>query len=135
MKKPLVIVSLLALCAGSLLLKTRIGNSARTDVDLVARRLDPLSLELDHSYPPLIHSKQVSGDVQTGVVRLVGGENVKFWFIAHHRSGSGCARFDFGDGTRKYMRGSYFCCEVRIPDQEVRSREDLLAFIERHDEP
>ena len=108
--------------------------SARIRVDLAAMRYDPSALKLRASYPPLVQSTLNADKSQAGLVVLPDGESVRFWFVSHHVAGAGCARFDFRDGTHKYMKGSYFCCEVQIPGGEVRNRQDLIAFIEKHDE-
>ncbi|MES2658438.1 MAG: hypothetical protein V4689_07455 [Verrucomicrobiota bacterium] len=128
MKKLLISALLLSVGVISLIF------SARIRVDLAAMKYDPTSQKLRGSYPPLIRSTANSDKSQTGLVTLSDGENVKFWFISHHVSDPGCTRFDFRDGTHKYMRGSYFCCEVQIPEDEVRTRQDLITFIEKHDE-
>lgn len=107
---------------------------ARIKVDLAAMRYDPSTLKLNSTDGLLIQSTFISSGLQTGLVALPDGEKVKFWFVSHHVAGPGCTRFDFGDGTRRYMTGSYFCCEVQIPVQAVRNRSDLIAFIEAHDE-
>ena len=108
--------------------------SPRFRGDLAAMRYDPSSLTLRSTYPTLIQSTSMPDKIQTGMVALPDGEKVKFWFVSHHVVGHGCTRFDFGDGTRRYMAGSYFCCEVQISGQDVKKRSDLIAFIEAHDE-
>ncbi len=107
---------------------------ARIQVELAAMRHDPSTLKLSSSYPPLIRSESISSGLQTGLVALPDGEKVKFWFVSHHVASPGCTRFDFSDGTRRYMMGSYFCCEVQIPVKDVKNRSELIAFIEAHDE-
>ena len=108
--------------------------NARIRVDIAAMRHDPSTLKLRLTYPPLIHSTSIPGNMQTGLVTLSDGKTVKYWFVSHHIAGPGCARFDFADGTKRYIYGSYFCCEVQIPDAEVETKQDLIAFLERHDE-
>jgi hypothetical protein len=128
MKKLIIFALLLIVSAVLLIFKARITT------DFSAMRHDPSTLKLRVTYPPLIQSTSLSSGLQTGIVSLPDGEKVKFWFVSHHVAGLGCARFDFRDGTRRYMTGSYFCCEVQIPDQDVKNRSDLIAFIEAHDE-
>lgn len=125
MKKLLILFSVLLL-AGVLWLVFR----ARVIVDLAAMRYDPATMKLRVTDPPLIRSTPDSHPVQTGLVDLPDGEEVKFWFISHHVAGPGCARFDFGDGTTRYMWGNYFCCEVQISDKVVKNRKDLIALVE-----
>lgn len=108
--------------------------SARIRIDMAAMRYDPSALKLRLTYPNLIRSTLIPDHIQTGLVMLPDGENVKFWFISHHITGPGCVRFDFSDGTRKYIYGSYFCCEVQIPEGQVKNKRDLVDFIERHNE-
>ena len=127
--KKLVIFALL-LIVGVVFLVFR----ARITADFSAMRHDPSTLKLRGTYPPLIQSTSISSGLQTGIVALPDGEEVKFWFVSHHVAGPGCTRFDFRDGTRRYMTGSYFCCEVQIPDQDVKNRSDLIAFIKAHHE-
>ncbi len=103
---------------------------ARILVDVAAMRYDPAAMKLHVSDPPLIRSTSESRPVQTGLVDLPDGEVVKFWFISHHVAGPGCARFDFSDGTTRYMWGDDFCCEVQISDKVVKNRKDLIALIE-----
>ncbi|RYD72449.1 MAG: hypothetical protein EOP84_23160 [Verrucomicrobiaceae bacterium] len=107
---------------------------ARIMVDAAAKTNDPATMTLEITDPPLIRSDYRSDGAQTGLVTLPDGEVVKFWFVSHHTAGPGCARFDFNDGTTRYMWGDYFCCEVQIPGEQVRSRKDLLAFIDAHDQ-
>ena len=128
MKKLIIFTLLLAVGIAWLVFRARIK------VELAAMRHDPSALKLSSSYPPLIQSASISNDVQTGLVALPDGEKVKFWFVSHHITGPGCTRFDFSDGTRRYMMGSYFCCEVQIPVKDVKNRTELIAFIEAHDE-
>ena len=128
MKKLIIFAILLAVGVVWLIFRARIK------VDLAAMRCDPSTLKMSSTYRPLIQSASISADLQAGLVTLPDGEKVKFWFVSHHVAGPGCARFDFSDGTRRYMMGSYFCCEGQIPGEEVKNRNDLIAFIEAHDE-
>jgi hypothetical protein len=108
--------------------------SARIKVDLAAMKYDPATLKLRLTYPSLIHAVSITGRMQTGLVSLPDGAKVKFWFVSHHIAGPGCARFDFSDGTRKYVYGDGFCCEVQIGDEGISNERDLTAFLERCDE-
>lgn len=105
--------------------------SARIKVDLAAMRYDPGTRKLRLTYPSLIHAVSIPGKMQTGLVALPDGAKVKFWFVSHHIAYPGCARFDFSDGTRKYVYGDEFCCEVQIGDEEIRNERDLAAVLDR----
>ena len=128
MKKVFIVLFLLIVGAVVLIFR------ARLTADFSATRHDPSTLKLRVTYPPLIRSASISSGVQTGIVALPDGEEVKFWFVSHHVAGPGCTRFDFDDGTRQYIYGSYFCCEVQIPADQVKTKQDLIAFLEAHDE-
>lgn len=130
MMKKLVILLAIMLLAGAIWLVFR----ARIRVDVAAMRYDPTAMVLHVTDPPLIRSTPQSYPVQTGLVDLPDGELVKFWFISHHVAGPGCARFDFSDGTTRYMWGSSFCCEVQISGEKIKSRKDLIEFIETDSE-
>ncbi|NJM38715.1 MAG: hypothetical protein HC845_13075 [Akkermansiaceae bacterium] len=108
--------------------------SARIRVDIAAMRYDPNTQKLHLTDPPLIRSTSIPGNMQTGLVTLSDGESVKYWFVSHHIAGPGCARFDFSDGTKRYVYGSYFCCEVQIPDAQVKTKQDLITFLEKNNE-
>ena len=63
---------------------------------------------------------------------LTGGEKLKFWFRSQHLPpGISYARFDFYDGSRRYFEG-YFCCEVILPEDQIRTKADLLSLLERN---
>ena len=130
MKKIVIVALFLLLFAGIAWL----FFSARFRVDVAALKYDPNTQKLSVTYPPLIRATSIPGRIQTGLVTLADGETVKYWFISHHIDGPGCARFDFSDGTRRYIYGSYFCCEVQIPEDQVKTRQDLISFLETHDE-
>jgi hypothetical protein len=108
--------------------------NARIRVDVAAMRYDPYTQKLRLTYPPLIRSTSIPGRMQTGLVTLSDGDSVKYWFVSHHIAGPGCARFDFADGTSRYIYGSYFCCEVQIPDDQVKTKQDLITFLEKHND-
>ena len=128
MKKIIILVLLLIAVTAWLLF------SARIRVDIAAMRYDPNTEKLRPTYPPLIRAASIPGHMQTGLVTLSEGESVKYWFVSHHIAGPGCARFDFSDGTSRYIYGSYFCCEVQIPYDQVKTKRDLISFIETHNE-
>jgi hypothetical protein len=127
--KKIVILALLLLAGIVWLL-----FNARIRVDIASMRYDPNTQKLHDTYPPLIRSTSIPGNMETGLVTLSDGESVKYWFVSHHIAGPGCARFDFGDGTSRYVYGSYFCCEVQIPDDLVKTKQDLITFLEKHDD-
>jgi hypothetical protein len=108
--------------------------NARIRVDIAAIRYDPNTQKLHPTSSPLIRSTSIPGNMETGLVTLSDGESVKYWFVSHHIAGPGCARFDFSDGTSRYIYGSYFCCEVQIPDGQVKTKKDLISFLDTHNE-
>lgn len=133
MKKILIGLVLVALLlAGSQLFWHQRQEALREVVDLAASAADPAALDLDGG-SSFVSYKVLPDQTQAGFVNLPDGEKVKFWFRSHHLPpGKSYTRLDFKDGTRSYFEG-YFCCEVMLPEAEVRSREDLLAFLQKNE--
>lgn len=133
MKKILIGLALVALLfAGSRLFRHPRQESLREVVDLAASTADPATLDLGGG-SSFVSYRVLPDRTQTGFVNLPDGEKVKFWFRSHHLPpGKSYTRFDFNDGTRNYFEG-YFCCEVMLPEAEVRSRAELLAFLQKNE--
>lgn len=101
----------------------------RAAVDRTAVAHDPAAIAMKHQESPLVHFTVLPDLTHAGLVHLPDGEKVKFWFRSHHLSGVSCTRFDFADGSREYFKGC-FCCEVMLPEDKIRSKGDLMAFLQ-----
>jgi hypothetical protein len=131
MKKFLILVLLAGLVLAIASFWPSLGS--KPDLDPVAAAHDPATLEMGPSQDPLVRFAVLADQNHAGFVTLPDGEKVKFWFRSHHLPpGTSYTRFDFSDGSRRYFEG-YFCCEVMFPEMSIRSRGDLLAFLEEHE--
>jgi hypothetical protein len=132
-KKILIALTLLILLfAGAWGFGKQRQAALREMVDRAASSCDPAALE-QNGGSSFVSYAVLPDRTHTGFVNLPDGEKVKFWFRSHHLPpGKSYTRFDFNDGTRNYFEGS-FCCEVMLPEVEVRSREELLEFLQRNE--
>ncbi|MEK7951771.1 hypothetical protein [Luteolibacter soli] len=107
-------------------------GTSKADVDAAAAQDDPAKLVLEtkeegHRWA-LLPSK-----IQTGILTLGDGEQVKYWFKSRHLGNDlGHTRFQYGDGSVGHLEG-YFCCEVEVPKERLGNREALKKFIAAHD--
>lgn len=102
-------------------------------VDQAAMRIKPSQHENTLMYGSRVFSCATDTDCQVGLLKLGDGEVVEFWFSSHHRFNDlGCTRFEFSDGTVRYLHG-LFCCEVMIEDAHLDSRRTLERFIKDKD--
>lgn len=104
-------------------------QQVQSQVDRTAAAHDPAAIGMEHQESPLVHYTVLPDRSHAGLVNLPDGEKVKFWFRSHHLAGVSCTRFDFADGSREYFEGC-FCCEVMLPEETIRSRGDLMAFLQ-----
>lgn len=70
---------------------------------------------------------------ETGVIDLADGSTAEYWFRSYRLTGDlGGTLFRLSDGSTLFMAG-YFCCEVKLPEKQLASLDELRAFVRRHD--
>ena len=112
-----------------LLLLLGCGEKSREAVDIAATEIDPTKIELESASTAYSKRKFLDTGIETGMITLGDGETVRYWFQSHHHSDDiGCTRFQFSDGSVRYLHGG-FCCEVELPKEQIASRAELAEFI------
>ena len=116
----------------SLILTTGCGRDCRKYLNEVSKQFDPAKLELNQGFNTYVRRTHTEKGVELGYIVFADGDRAKFWFWSHHLSGDmGCTLFEFSDEKRIYMDG-WFCCEVQLPETQLKSKAELKAFIHEH---
>lgn len=101
----------------------------RDRVIQASKENDPSQFKLMDGSNDYIRRMSLSGGIESGIVTMKDGEEVKYWFLSHHLSGDdGHARFEFPGGRVRMMTG-YFCCEVMFPQDDFESAKEFDAFL------
>ena len=120
------------LCEGLIFPKLDRVGEVKSKLDQAASAHDPAAMKSANQAGSLVRSNSFSDGTQAGLMKLPDGEKVKFWFRSHHLPpGISYTRFDFSDGSRRYIEG-HFCCEVMLPEDEIRTKADLLSFLKKN---
>jgi len=99
----------------------------------ISERNDPAKMELESAFNDCVRRASLEDGTEVGVIAFADGSSAKYWFRTHHRSEDiGGTWFEMSDGTKVYMAG-YFCCEVQLPDEEIKSLAELKEFIKECD--
>ncbi|MCA9642894.1 MAG: hypothetical protein H6718_28375 [Polyangiaceae bacterium] len=100
---------LLTACLVALLM-VGCDDADRERVDSSARIFDdPDGLPVKPGPEPFIRSIHLANRTLVGVIQLTNGKEVRFWQLPRANSkGIGLTRFDFPDGTSRYMRAAAF---------------------------
>lgn len=108
-------------------------GTSKADVDAAAAKHDPAKLSLGPGGNAYAERKLLPDGIETGIITLGDGEQVKYWFKSHHLGNDiGCTRFEFIDGTAVHLHGC-FCCEVLLPDARLADRKALERFVAARD--
>lgn len=106
------------------------SEPSQSRVDQASRLHDPDKMALTKGTGNYMECTHTIPDFEIGVISLADGDRVKYWFISHHASGDpGCTKFEFPDGSVRYLDGA-FCCEVRLSKQQPANREELETFLD-----
>jgi hypothetical protein len=125
MKKKIAIIVFLTVCV----FIAWMFVAPRIRVDLAARSHDPAEMNLNFIAQMHKSSRTLPNKIQTGLIHLESGDQVKYWFISNHvQPGLGLTRFDFEDGQTAYLSGAY-CCEVWVSNEAVKNKDTFLDYI------
>ncbi len=103
-------------------------------VEEASKQFDPARSELQQGFNSYVKMAWTKEGVEFGYIYLTNGDKVKYWFLSHHLSGDlGSTLFEFSDGERVYMDGG-FCCEVQLPEKQLRDRQELEEVIKAYDD-
>ncbi len=98
----------------------------------IMQQHDPESLALVPGYNDYVRRAFLKDRTETGIIQLQDGTTSQYWFRSHHLVDDiGGTWFRMSDGTTTYMAG-YFCCEVQLPEEQLKSLDDLKTFIRKH---
>lgn len=132
-RPPASLLPLLAVAVSLAFTACGAEGKSRADVDAAAAKHDPAKLSLGPGCSAYAERKLLPDGIETGIITLGDGEEVKYWFKSHHHGDDiGCTRFEFTDGTALHLHGG-FCCEVLLPDARLADRRALERFIAARD--
>ena len=119
----IVMASLLAGCT---------SYPSKAPLRTIMQQYDPASLALKPGYNDYVRLARLENGTEVGIIQLQDGTSSQYWFWSHHRGDDmGGTWFRMSDGTTSYMAG-WFCCEVQLPKEQLKSLNDLKAFIRKH---
>lgn len=98
----------------------------------IMQKHDPASLSLEPGYNDYVRRAILKDGTEVGIIQLHDRTTSQYWFRSHHLVDDiGGTWFRMSDGTTSYMAG-WFCCEVQLPEAQLKSLGDLKAFIRKH---
>ena len=100
-----------------------------------AKNEHPISgLELEDGYNEYVRRAFLMEEkIECGRIRFADSDYADYWFQSHHMTDdAGYTLFTFSDGKDKTMEG-WFCCEVQLPEEQLKDKNELMAFIAEHD--
>lgn len=74
------------------------------------------------------------GNIQFGLIDLLNGQQIKFWFLTHHcTSDIGGTIYEFPNGDKEFYSGLH-CCEVQFFEKNFKSlkfrdADDFRAYV------
>ena len=93
---------------------------------------DPARVTLEQGYNDYVHRAILEDGTEIGIIQIKDNSSSKFWFRSHHLVDDiGGTWFQMSDGTTSYMAG-WFCCEVQLPEKQLKSLDELKEFICQH---
>lgn len=94
---------------------------------------DPSTMDLEPGFNKYVDRAILADGTETGIIHCKDGSLSKFWFRSHHLCKDiGGTWFSMSDGKEVYM-GGRFCCEVQLPDEQMKSLAELRKFIQEGD--
>jgi len=112
---------------------TGCASRAQREVERASAASDPASLTLERGYNDYVRRAILTNGTEAGIISCRDGSSSRYWFRSHHLThDDGGTLFRFSDGSEVFMSG-WFCCEVQLPEQQLASLVELLAFIREHD--
>jgi hypothetical protein len=108
-------------------------NKTKELLDNISRHNDPGRLKLENGFNSYVKRAFINDGTEVGVISLSNGSKVKYWFKSHHLTGDiGGTMFEFNNSRRIFMAG-YFCCELQLPDNQIKNESELKSFINKYD--
>ena len=100
-----------------------------------AKNEHPISgLELEVGYNEYVRRAFLQEEkIECGRIRFADGDYADYWFQSHHMTDdAGYTLFAYSEGKEKVMEG-LFCCEMQLPEEQLKNKNELKAFIAEHD--